>query len=334
MKISAKTDKILSILAKLPLKRICVIGDLIVDHYRILSPKRLSPEAPVVIFEQDQENFLPGGAANVVANLTALNVGSVHLLSVCGSINPKAYDALNYRDSKLIVVNEKDRLTTVKERIITRRQQIARIDHQSDQPIKIKTAEAILKYGKEAIEEADAIVFSDYDHGVCIPELVRPIMEIAARNSAPVIVDSKAKDTILKYKGATIALPNMDEARLMTKLDDFEDEQVARFLMRTMNLKAAAITLGPRGIILATPDETRIFPPLHQDVIEKEVVDVTGAGDTVAATVAIGLVSQMAYPEIMKLANITAGIKVQKRGVATVSEKEIIQTIEQNIDLL
>jgi D-beta-D-heptose 7-phosphate kinase/D-beta-D-heptose 1-phosphate adenosyltransferase len=150
---------------------------------------------------------------------------------------------------------------------------------------------------------------------------------MAISNNIPVIVDSKAKDTLNKYKGVTIALPNLDEARLITKLDEFDDEDIARFLLKNMKLKAAALTLGPHGILLATSDGCSHFPTLSGDP-DHEVADVTGAGDTVAATVAAGLTLGMSYPEIMRLANITAGIKVQKRGVATATPSEIFNAME------
>lgn len=312
-------------------KRICVVGDLIVDKYRIMKASRLSAEAPVVIFEQESEEFRPGGAANVIANLNALGVGRVKLISVIGNKNITMNDLSMGVNSVIpcnsILAFEDDRLTTIKERICTIRQQICRIDEQSDKPILNETAEILFNAAREELERADAIIFSDYAHGVCTPELVSPILNLANKLGIPTIVDSKAKDTLLKYKGSTVALPNMDEARVMTKLDsDFEDEHVAKFLMKSMNLKAAAVTLGPRGILLHTDTRCEIFPPLQQNP-EIEVVDVTGAGDTVAATVAAGLTLGMPYDKVMRLANVTAGIKVRKRGVATASPAEILEAI-------
>lgn len=305
-------------------KRILVVGDMIIDHYRILKAKKLSPEAPVLIFEPDTEEFKAGGAGNVVTNLIALGVINTKLATVLGSSG----NNIPLLPEQSIAVIEEGRKTTVKERIITRRQQIARIDIQSSQPISSSSAHILFEQIKEDLKIIDAIIFSDYDHGVCIPDLVRPIMDIVKARQIPIIVDSKARDTLSKYKGSTIALPNMDEAKMITKLDEFDDADIARYLMRTMNLKAAAITLGPRGILLTTADKTEIFPPLHEN-INQEVIDVTGAGDTVAATVAAGLVLNMSFEEIMELANITAGIKVQKRGVATATPEEIMEVIRQ-----
>jgi len=327
----------MSFLQGLREQRIVVVGDLIVDKYRILKAKKLSPEAPVPIFEPHTEEYRPGGAANVAANLIALGVGHVSLITVIGRDN---YDSIpdkeiaNIFPPGSIAHFEGGRLTTIKERIVTRRQQVCRIDIQSSKPILRETADCLFEASKDTLRLANAIIFSDYDHGTCTADLISPIMNLASRANIPTIIDSKAKDTILKYKGSTVALPNMDEARLMTKLDDFEDDHVARFLLKAMKLEAAAVTLGPRGILLAThTDDIKRFPPLHENV-NQEVVDVTGAGDTVAAMVAAGLTLGLQYWQIMKLANVAAGIKVQKLGVATVTPAEIISAIEtHNIEL-
>lgn len=317
-------------LRELKNKNICVIGDMIVDHSRILNPKKLSPEAPVVIFEEEFEEYRAGGAGNVAVNLMALGVNT-SLVSVCG--NDGILDFVRDQlPTNTVILKESGRITTVKERIITRRQQICRIDSQSNAPIN-KSIKDFIECARLKIVNSDAIVFSDYAHGVCVEEAIVNLIEFATSKKIPIIVDSKAKDTLTKYRGSTVALPNMDEARLMTKLDDFEDEDVAKFLLKTMKLKIAAITLGPRGILLAQESGTKIYPPLHPN-INNEVIDVTGAGDTVAATVACGIALGMSYGQIMTLANVTAGIKVQKRGVAAVMPDEITETMMlHHIDL-
>jgi len=315
-----------SILSNVPNKKISVIGDIVIDHNRILKQKRLSPEAPVIIFVQEEEEFRPGGAANVAANLKALGAKCT-LISVTGFDRSEVLQYAQLSEYNSLIYHEKNRLTTVKERLITRRQQIARIDIQSNKPILVDSAERLLEQARSAIEESDAIVLSDYAHGCCIPELIRPIIEIANKKNIPVVVDSKAKDSFTKYKDATIALPNIDEAKLITHMEDCGDEVlIGRTMLEQMNLKAVGLTLGPRGILLITEYDEEYFKTLHDT--DHEVVDVTGAGDTVAATVSLGLALGMSYPEIIRLANITAGIKVQKRGVAAITEKEILDTVQ------
>ncbi len=326
----------MSFLSDLSKKRISVVGDNIVDLYRFCKAKRLSPEAPVPIFEPLYKEYRAGGAANVASNLRALGVGHVHLITVFGTDN---YNSIPSEDlNKMfpeggILGFEKNRLTTIKERIVTRRQQICRIDSQSGKPILSSTANSLFEAAKEFLIKSDAIIFSDYDHGTCISELVSLVLNLAIAKGIPTIIDSKAKDTILKYKGSTIALPNMDEARMMTNLGNIDDEKVAKYILYAMALKAAAITLGPRGIMLAENGNVETYHPLDSNV-NNEVVDVTGAGDTVAAMVAAGLTLGLKYWQIMKLANVAAGIKVQKLGVATVTQQEILAAIEtHNIEL-
>jgi D-beta-D-heptose 7-phosphate kinase/D-beta-D-heptose 1-phosphate adenosyltransferase len=309
---------------KLKDKKICVVGDVMVDHYRLLSAKRVSPESPTIIFHPYSEEIKAGGAGNVATNLKVLGVRVVPLISVLGESEFLTFPEPFFK------VREPGRKTTIKERLITKRQQILRIDTQSDVPITMDSANKLLETCMGEIASADAIVFSDYAHGVMIPELVGPILERAIEKGVPTVVDSKARDTLTKYRGATIVLPNLDEAKMFTRLDDFDADAIARFILKNMHLKAAAITIGPKGIMLAEPGmEIRIFPPLNEDV-EHEVVDVTGAGDTVAAVVACGLCVGMPYDRIMKLANVAAGVKVQKRGVAAITPAEIMATIEQH----
>jgi D-beta-D-heptose 7-phosphate kinase/D-beta-D-heptose 1-phosphate adenosyltransferase len=299
-------------------KKICVVGDFILDHYRMLSPKRLSPESPTIIFKETRDEYRMGGAGNVLNNLVALGAAA-RLLTVVGpSPLPCALPA------GTIVAGDASRETTIKERLVTSRQQLMRIDHQAERPISASVAEKLLRDGMPALKEADAIVFSDYAHGAMIPELVRPIMEMAKATKKPTVVDSKARDTISKYCGCTIALPNMDEAKDMTGLHEFEEEDVAKYVLRALKCEALAVTLGPRGIMFldSVVGAPKMYPALNKNV-EQEVADVTGAGDTVAAIVVAALSVGMPYDTVMRLANIAAGIKVQKSGVATVSPQEI-----------
>lgn len=318
-------------------KKFCVIGDLIVDHYRYLRATRLSPEAPVAIFKPVSEEWLPGGAANVANNLTAMGA-DVTLCSVVGPDWPgirKHMKPQQYREN--FVVDLEGRMTTIKERLVSKSQQIARIDIQNDAEVSDKAADALVSVAKAAIEAADVIVFSDYDHGVMRGEAV--VAMVVAAGDKPTVVDTKAPNSIIKYRDCTIALPNHTEARVIADLaDDFDEEDVAKFILRTMRLRAIGLTLGPKGILLVTNEQhgtdmvrsnvkATLFPPLTQKA--DEVVDVTGAGDTVTAAVAAGLALGMPYDETMRLANAAAGVVVMKRGVATASVEEIARALGQ-----
>ena len=327
-----KISEIVPLLDKLKTKKICVVGDFMVDHNRIVRGKRLSPEAPIPIVEPEVEEFRLGGAGNVANNLCALGVGKVMLLTVVGPKNykPGVFSAV---EQGILTspgpIFERTRLTTIKERIVTRRQQIVRIDTQSHCQIKPKTIGAFLDMIDKNIAGTDAVVFSDYAHGVCIYPIVSHVKVACANGKIPTVVDSKAKDTMAKYVGTTIAIPNIDEARLILKTDETDWHKVAIALREALQLQAAAVTLGPKGILLATAEGTKHYPALSCDS-QQEVVDVTGAGDTVAAIMAVGLVLKLGYDDIVRLANVAAGVKVQKRGVATVTPQEIAAVAQTN----
>lgn len=309
-------------------KTVLVVGDFILDYYRILKSKGQSPESETLMFKPERDEFRLGGAGNVYRNLEALGIRA-RLATVVGNICPCVPDLdggwhtfVGLPAGPLIVTDD-TRLTTTKERLVTRRQQLLRVDIQSDKPITMEAARSLVSSVNSIIHECDAIIFSDYAHGVCIPEVVQPILNKAIELGKPTIVDSKAKDSLTKYRGCTIALPNSSEAKEITKLDDFDDTDVGKFMLRTMKMQAAAITQGPAGILLITPEGSKHFPTLCSNV-EEEVADVTGAGDTVAAIVAAGLSVGLPYDRIMRLANVAAGVKVQKRGVATATPDEIM----------
>lgn len=306
--------------------RILVVGDMIVDHYRVLSPKRISPEAPVIIFQPCSSQWLPGGAGNVANNLISMGVGTVHLAVAVGDdwekVNP--YVLGTAPSPSLSIVNDAGRVTTVKERLITNRQQLCRIDLQSNKHISLKAASEYIAIVQPLIKDCDVVICSDYDHGAMIPEVVSDVVLVAASLGKPVVVDSKSKN-LSKYNGATIALPNNVEAEVMTGWSGRGRDEVARRLLEEMGLKAIGMTLGAEGIMLrerqgSLVSDPEIIPSLDPD---EQVVDVTGAGDTVTAAVSVGLALGMTYHQSLKFANIAAGVVVLKRGVATTTIDEI-----------
>lgn len=299
-------------------KKICVVGDVLVDHYRFLKPTRLSPEAPVVVFKPESEERRPGGAGNVTHNLEVLGA-QVRLYSVVGEDWPKVCPD-NWKAPHLCL--DGGRTTTIKERLVTRTQQIARIDTHCGTEASQKAREELAERATEGIEWADVVVFSDYEHGVMAQEVVERL--VAAASDKPTIVDSKSKDTCWKYRGCTIALPNNIEARDMTSLHDFDDSTVGKYIFRHMKLQAVGLTLGSKGIMLFQSTGNPVVYPAIGNT-DEEVVDVTGAGDTVTAMVAAGIALGMPYHHAIALANLAASIVVQKRGVATASIEELLE---------
>lgn len=299
----------------------CVVGDLIIDYYRILCEKRLSPEAPVVIFEPSNEEYRFGGSANVASNICSMAYAKsdVRLVTAVG----KDWDELELYKKlpPLFNINliKCKRQTTIKERLITKRQQIARIDFQSAEYI---TADDAVRLSKMCHDLGDVLVLSDYEHGVMHNDLCSDLISRANALGVPIVVNSKAKDTVKKYHGATILVLNHNEAREITGSTESNSE-MAHSLLRDMGLKAVAITMGADGILLALSGFTGKFSPPEGS--EDEVVDVTGAGDTVTAAIALGIARGMGYSSIMRLANVAAGLVIRKRGVATVPWAEVME---------
>lgn len=302
-------------------KRILVVGDYILDKYRFMTPKSLSPEAPIVCFTPSYSENRDGGAGNVVRNLEALGA-ETYFLTATGDDLP-----LCLPGKFPFHVTPSGRLTVVKERILTHRQQVARIDTPLQPTIDAKSSRVLVEAFFK-MPKMDAIIFSDYDHGCLSAELVEPIMTEAKRVGIPTIVDSKAMDTISKYQECSIAIPNTAEASKILKIGfsprkgterSFE-AMLAKSLRSALQAGAVALTLGPDGIFLDCASESIRYDAVNG---ENEVVDVTGAGDTVAAVVALGLALGLAYGSIMRMANIAAGVKVQKLGVATITASEM-----------
>lgn len=310
----------MSLLSGLRGKRACVVGDLIVDHYRFLRASRLSPEAPIPIFRPVREERRLGGAANVAHNLRALGAGVV-LASAVGTDFSQASRLLDVPfETELVPVH--DRVSTVKERLIAK-QQVARVDFQSDKDIPTDAAEELAFLAGRALASSDVLVLSDYDHGVMVPALVRPLVTEARRLGRPVVVDSKSRGP-RKYDGCTIMLPNVKDTRafLCSGAEDKDEDFLVSALLSLVDVEAVGLKVGPRGIVFKRRGDRRAsrFPAFN--ATEDQVVDVTGAGDTVTAAVSAGLALGLDYDQVMRLANACAGLVVRRMGVATCSAEE------------
>jgi len=311
-------------------KKFCVIGDMIVDHYRIIEPTRISPEAPVLIFGLRKEYKVPGGAGNVANNLLGLlgGKGDVVICSIVGhdwdEVAGRDHDFLPCRK---VLVKNPSRRTTVKERLVTSRQQVARIDLQQIGHHDPELVDELCALALAEVRDSDAVILSDYDHGVMSPGLVRPIIAYAESVGVPVVVDSKSPDTVSKYSGSTIALPTKQEIQHFIGMSREDlaggDEDLAVAVLERMSLQAVGMTMGKDGIFLASRDaKPERYPALAEDP-ENDVVDVAGAGDTVTATVALCLAHLTGFAEAIMLANVAAGTVVLKSGVVAASGDEV-----------
>ncbi len=300
---------------------ILVIGDLMIDHYLWGSCERISPEAPVQVVDITKETTVLGGAGNVINNLKTLgaNVSVSSIIGddengkeLLGMLNEIGVNSEN-------IITQIGRKTSKKSRIIAVNQQILRYDRESKNEITSDSVTNILKALESSINTYDMIVFSDYGKGVLTKELCQSVIKLSKANDIKVLVDPKGSN-FSKYKGAYLLTPNKKEAILATKIEINDAKSLKEALLKLKtecDLDVSLITLSEDGI--ATLDkEVEIFP-----TVAKEVFDVTGAGDTVIASIAFALCAKKSIQETAAFANLAAGVVVGKIGSATVSLTEI-----------
>lgn len=300
---------------------IAVIGDLMIDHYIWGECKRISPEAPVQIVSTNKESMVLGGAGNVINNLHSLDA-SVSIFSVVGDDNnAEQIDKLLTQTSLIdkVIIHESSRLTTKKSRIIASNQQVIRYDSETTNNILLSSQFTLLEALKKNFFNYDVILLSDYGKGVLTPSLTQDIISLAKDFNKPVLVDPKGLD-YSKYKGATLLTPNKKEASLATGIDIIDNDTLMTAgvkLKSELELSATLITISEDGIALFE-DEMSIIP-----TVAREVYDVTGAGDTVLASLGVALASSFTLKEACEFANKAAAVVVAKVGSATVTLNEI-----------
>ncbi len=300
---------------------ILVVGDLMVDHYLWGKCDRISPEAPVVIVDIQKEEYLMGGAGNVINNLLALgaNVGVCSVIGddEGGEFIGKRLGQKGVRKEGLTI--QKGRKTTKKSRIIAQQQQIVRVDKEDRANISKHSQESILLRVKIILDFYDLILLSDYDKGVLTHWLTSSIIEFASTKKKLVLVDPKGSD-YTKYRGATLITPNKKEAQVATNIEIVDDEklQVAGVKLKNdLNLKYALITLSEDGMAIFEKKMTKI------PTVAREVYDVTGAGDTVLSALGFALSIGKDIFWAANFANSAAAVAVSKVGSASVTLEEI-----------
>ena len=302
---------------------ILVIGDLMIDHYLWGNCDRISPEAPVQVVNVKKESSLLGGAGNVINNLFVLGA-IVDVISVIGDDLVANELKLLLEEIKISTSNliiEKNRKTSKKSRIIASQQQVLRYDNETIEDISSKSIYKILEVLTKNITIYDCIILSDYGKGVLTTDLVKEIISLSNKNNIKVFVDPKGKD-YSKYKGAYTLTPNKKEAIEATNIDIVDDsslELAIKQLKEICNLEVSLITLGESGI--AVFDKILRVKP----TVSREVYDVTGAGDTVIASIAFAIANDLDIDEAIHFANLAAGVVVGKLGSATASLDEIFE---------
>jgi D-glycero-beta-D-manno-heptose-7-phosphate kinase len=311
-------------------RAIVVYGDVMLDEFVWGDVTRISPEAPVPVVDIRRESVHLGGAANVLANLVALGahasvVGVVGDDSAGERLRAELKETGATSDDTLII--DESRPTTLKTRIIAHSQLVVRADRERRTPVDAATEERIIEALKKELAKADAFVVSDYDKGAVTPSVLAVILPLAYGRGIPVLIDPKIRN-FDAYRPATLVTPNHHEALRLTSMEDHDNEglKLAAHLIRgRLDCESVLITRGERGMMLLES----YHEPVYVETVAREVYDVTGAGDTVIATLAAALAGGASMLEAAILANHAAGIVVGKVGTATASAEELVNSIQR-----
>jgi rfaE bifunctional protein kinase chain/domain len=336
----ATPDRLLAIVDRFVDARLAVVGDLLADEFIYGRVERVSREAPVLILRYDSTVMLPGGAGNAANNAASLG-GRVQLAALVGRDEPgrRVVNALHAKVSRAALVSAADYRTPVKTRILaggvhSAKQQVVRIDRVVNGPV-AELRRRVENAAMRACGTADAVLVSDYGSGLVTPDFAERLRRRVWRNGAarrriPILVDSR--HALASFRDATACTPNESEAEqvLGTRIGDDAAalERAGRALLRKTRMQAVLITRGSRGMALFEPGRpTRHIPIFGSD----EIADVTGAGDTVVATVALSLAVGATFYEAARLANYAGGIVVMKRGTASVAADELGAAIRRDL---
>jgi D-beta-D-heptose 7-phosphate kinase/D-beta-D-heptose 1-phosphate adenosyltransferase len=307
--------------------RILVIGDVILDRYVTGSVHRLSPEAPIPVLRPADNRCTLGGAANVAQNIATLG-GQAVLVGVIGN-DPTGDDVERLVQTTpgitSALVRIANRPTTAKTRFMTGSHQLLRLDEETTAPLDQAGLLAVMAAVEASLDATQVIVLSDYAKGVLCDGVLDAILAHTAKAGRLVIADPKRPD-FAAYRGATILTPNEHEVRVATRIEadhDTEADRAGRAALEATGGEAVLVTRSAKGLTLVYRDRNA----LHLPTRAREVADVSGAGDTLVAALAVALGAGATLPEAAMLANATAGISVGKQGTATVSRQELLDAL-------
>jgi D-beta-D-heptose 7-phosphate kinase/D-beta-D-heptose 1-phosphate adenosyltransferase len=308
--------------------RVLVLGDVMLDRYVYGSVERMSPEAPVPVLRQENLRAMAGGAGNVARNVAALG-GKVVLIGLVGDDAAGRELAAMLGDEPGIasqLVIDPDRATTVKTRFVAGRQQLLRVDDETPRPAAGSTADALLAGLDAALPAVDIVLLSDYAKGVLADEVLQRAIAKIHGAGKRLIVDPKSRD-FRRYAGADLLTPNRGELAAATGIlgeDDASVASAARHAMKSARLGAVLTTRGERGMTLVAGKSQ----PVHLSAEAREVFDVSGAGDTVIATLAAALACGADLAQAARLANTAAGIATGKLGTAVVHPADLLGALQ------
>ncbi|PHS79234.1 MAG: bifunctional heptose 7-phosphate kinase/heptose 1-phosphate adenyltransferase [Rhodospirillaceae bacterium] len=313
--------------------QVLCIGDVMLDRYVSGSVERISPEAPIPVLRIESERTMLGGVGNVAANIQALNGGGRFIATVGDDsagreVEHLLKDLSNVQPNLVTMIN---RPTTLKTRFVGGAQQLMRADTENTDPLDDDIRQNIQANATADIAAHGALVLSDYGKGVLSTATLKVIIEAAKKARVPVIVDPKGND-YTRYAGASIVTPNKKELSEATNLPAGTDDEVikaCRQLITSCSIGGVLATRSADGMTLVLKDQD----PIHLTAEAREVFDVSGAGDTVVATLALAIASGANWTQAATLANTAAGIVVGKSGTATVSSDELSHALHaQDLD--
>ncbi|HVR70310.1 MAG TPA: D-glycero-beta-D-manno-heptose-7-phosphate kinase [Vicinamibacteria bacterium] len=325
---SLSRERARRLLAAMRGQRVLVLGDLMLDEFLWGRVARISPEAPVPVVEVQRQSFHLGGAGNVAGNLRALG-GQAVVAAVVGrdAAAETLRQALRAAGVESALAEaDSGRPTTVKTRIVAHHQQVVRADRELSDDLPAALEREILARVRGALPGCRALVVSDYQKGVVTKNLMRSVLGLARRRRVPVLVDPKVRH-FARYRGVAVVTPNQLEAEQATGLRVRDDEDVraaGERILRMLRCGAVLVTRGEQGMALFE----RGRRPVHIETAAREVFDVTGAGDTVIATLALAVGAGAPLSEAAVLANYAAGVVVGKLGTATASPDEVLAALE------
>lgn len=321
------SSALLSALSKCTNQVVMVVGDLMLDEFHWCQVTRISPEAPVPVCKVNSTTVVPGGAANVAHNISALSNKAL-LVGLIGkdSSGQKLITKLGeHKLSTEYVLIDSQRPTILKSRIIAHQQQIARVDREDASPISKSIEAKLLKHVEHSLPQVGAIILSDYLKGTLTSSFTQKVIKLASEANIPIIVDPKGND-FKKYTGATVLTPNFQEFETIIKKSVHSEEEILKeglLLIKKLKLAALLLTRSEKGMSLITKQGEKIDIPTKA----QEVYDITGAGDTVISVFSVALSAGVEMATAAHLANCAAGIVVGKLGTATTTLQEIEQFI-------
>ncbi|WP_026462721.1 bifunctional heptose 7-phosphate kinase/heptose 1-phosphate adenyltransferase [Adhaeribacter aquaticus] len=303
---------------------VLIVGDVMIDSYLWGKSTRLSPEAPVPIVNVLKSEKRLGGAANVALNVQALGATAL-LCSVIGD-DQEGADLIRLLEEKQLstdgIIRSPERITTVKQRILSGGQQLLRIDCEVESDLVEHENRHLLERFEQLLQQADVVIFQDYDKGVLNQQNIAELIALSQQKSIPTVVDPKKKN-FLRYKGCTLFKPNLKELKEGLKVD-FADanleafEEAASDLQKTLQTENILITLSERGVFCMA-NQAKTYIPAHLRTIS----DVSGAGDTVISIAAVCIALNLPLPLVAELSNLGGGLVCEQVGVVPLNKQSL-----------